>query len=69
MSDEPSRAAGGRAKKSLFAFPADKFPALTGIRAIAAYLVFFHHYTPSPAVLSAPVHDFLAEGHVGVSLF
>ena len=53
---------------SLYKFPAEKFPALTGIRAIAAYLVFFHHYARTPQV-SGPLWRFLGEGHVGVTLF
>jgi peptidoglycan/LPS O-acetylase OafA/YrhL len=46
------------------------FPALTGIRAIAAYMVFFHHFNPIPA--SAPtkwLHDFINEFHIGVTIF
>lgn len=46
------------------------FPALTGIRAIAAYMVFLHHYNP----LEAKVHESLIAGiinelHIGVTLF
>src|ERR1017187_3095360 len=52
----------------LYKFPAEKFPALTGIRAIAAYLVFFHHYAHTPQI-SGPLWRFLGEGHVGVTLF
>lgn len=42
-------------------------PALTGLRAIAAYLVFLHHY--NPAAPDTFVHRLLAQGYVGVSLF
>jgi peptidoglycan/LPS O-acetylase OafA/YrhL len=43
-------------------------PALTGLRAIAAYMVFWHHYLPpggQPGVLTR----ILAEGHIGVTIF
>lgn len=46
----------------------EKFPALTGVRAIAAYLVFVHHYADTPEV-SGPLYPFFAQGHVGVSVF
>ncbi len=46
----------------------DRFPALTGIRAIAAYLVFVHHYANTSQV-AGPLYRFLGEGHVGVTLF
>ena len=42
------------------------FPALTGIRAIAAYMVFIHHYNP---FTNAGLHDFFGEFHIGVTLF
>jgi peptidoglycan/LPS O-acetylase OafA/YrhL len=46
------------------------FPALTGIRAIAAYLVFFHHYTAEPHNSTAyGFMDFLHQGYIGVSIF
>lgn len=46
------------------------FPALTGLRAIAAYMVFIHHYNPfSAAVFGQYIHDFFQEFHVGVTLF
>ncbi|MFN7921534.1 MAG: acyltransferase family protein [Bryobacteraceae bacterium] len=53
----------GRAEKQ------DEFPALTGIRAIAAYLVFFFHFAPSPNLVGERVYHFAAEGHVGVTVF
>jgi hypothetical protein len=51
------------------AIPGGKFPALTGIRTVAAYLVFFHHSTPPPAIVTAPVASLLTVGHIGVALF
>ncbi|XZF12816.1 acyltransferase family protein [Chitinophagaceae bacterium MMS25-I14] len=42
-------------------------PALTGIRAIAAYLVFFHHYNRSE--FPATIVRFLWEFHIGVNIF
>ncbi len=44
-------------------------PALTGIRAIAAYLVFIYHFTPSPSFIGQTLYNFLHEFHVGVTLF
>ena len=44
-------------------------PALTGIRAIAAYLVFIYHFTPSSLVIGDTFHDFLHEMHIGVTMF
>ncbi len=55
-------------RSSLYRFSPEKYPALTGIRAIAAFLVFFHHYANTPQV-SGPLCGFLGEGHVGVTLF
>ncbi len=42
-------------------------PALTGVRAIAAYLVFFHHF--NQAGFSYPLFRILNEFHMGVTLF
>jgi peptidoglycan/LPS O-acetylase OafA/YrhL len=42
-------------------------PALTGIRAIAAYLVFFHHYNSND--FPATVRRMLWEFHIGVNIF
>lgn len=46
------------------------FPTLTGIRAIAAYMVYLHHYNPlrenlNDSVLSAMINEL----HIGVTLF
>ncbi len=45
------------------------FGALTGLRAVAAYLVFFHHYPP----VEVNIHPFFRcmaeQGYVGVSIF
>ncbi len=46
------------------------FPQLTGFRALAAAMVFFHHFNPAvehPFLIS--FYDFFSEMHVGVSLF
>ena len=46
------------------------FPALTGIRAIAAYMVFIHHRNPfSIAFFGKSIHNFFSEFHVGVTIF
>ncbi|MCC3157502.1 acyltransferase [Hymenobacter sp. 15J16-1T3B] len=42
-------------------------PALTGVRALAAYLVCLHHYNPYP--VGTWMDDALREFHVGVPLF
>lgn len=45
-------------------------PALTGIRAIAAYMVFIHHYNPfSEARFGYTVHSFFGQFHIGVTIF
>ena len=46
---------------------AHPIPALTGLRAIAAYAVFLHHYNPSPAGTFA--YRLFAQGYVGVTIF
>ncbi|WP_018620493.1 acyltransferase family protein [Spirosoma luteum] len=43
------------------------FPALTGLRAIAAYLVYLHHYNPaSTGTIAHRVYD---QGYIGVTIF
>ena len=42
-------------------------PALTGLRALAAYSVFLHHYNPAPAGTFA--YYLFRQGYVGVSAF
>ncbi len=46
------------------------FPALTGIRAIAAFMVFIHHFNPfNAAFFGETLNGFFAEFHVGVTIF
>ena len=55
--------------------PAKYLPALTGIRAIAAYMVFLHHFNPFrsfvnfPNTLGYKLHSFCNELHIGVTIF
>jgi peptidoglycan/LPS O-acetylase OafA/YrhL len=43
---------------------------LTGIRAIAAYMVFIHHYNPfSEARFGHTLHSFFGQFHIGVTIF
>ncbi len=52
--------------------PAEKnyYPALTGIRAIAAWLVFVHHDNPfAVRIFGTDIHNFFAEMHIGVTIF
>ena len=44
------------------------YPALTGVRAIAAYLVFFHHFNPIVDKQSF-AFLFIEQGHIGVTIF
>ncbi|RYU76070.1 acyltransferase family protein [Hymenobacter persicinus] len=44
------------------------FPALTGLRAVAAYLVFFHHFNPAPD-RSSFLFKFFDQGLVGINIF
>src|SRR5690606_2917117 len=45
------------------------FPALTGVRAVAAFLVFIHHMRPPDGVLPHFLQLYLTAGHIGVSIF
>ena len=45
------------------------YPALTGVRALAAYMVFLHHYNPFNETDSALLHKFVGRFHIGVSIF
>jgi len=46
------------------------FPALTGIRALAAFMVYIHHYNPfSVEIFGKYTHDFFSEFHIGVTIF
>ncbi len=46
------------------------FPALTGVRAIAAYLVFMHHYAALTLIKpNSTIYNFIEELHVGVTFF
>jgi peptidoglycan/LPS O-acetylase OafA/YrhL len=60
--------------------PKSYYPALTGIRAIAAYMVFFHHFNPfeirnptSPKLPQTAAVDYLLhfveQWHIGVTIF
>ncbi len=45
-------------------------PALTGIRAIAAYLVYLHHTNPFTVErFGSYIHSFIHQFHIGVSIF
>jgi len=46
------------------------FPALTGIRALAAFMVYIHHYNPfTIEIFGKYTHDFFSEFHIGVTIF
>ncbi|KAA9338905.1 acyltransferase family protein [Adhaeribacter soli] len=45
------------------------FPALTGVRALAAYLVFVHHVLPGRGILPEPIIQSMHAGQMGVSIF
>ncbi|MDB5269766.1 MAG: hypothetical protein JWP58_2806 [Hymenobacter sp.] len=46
------------------------FPALTGLRAVAAALVLAHHFNPlNPARVGWRLHSLVAEMHIGVTVF
>jgi peptidoglycan/LPS O-acetylase OafA/YrhL len=50
--------------------PASYFPALTGIRAISAFLVYVHHFHPfSEDLIGSRLFRILREAHIGVSIF
>jgi peptidoglycan/LPS O-acetylase OafA/YrhL len=45
------------------------FNALTGVRAIAAYMVFLHHFNPLTFMKGSFLYDFVQEFHIGVTIF
>lgn len=46
------------------------FPPLTGLRTVASVMVFLHHFNPfTPKIFGGPVHRFIQEFHVGVTIF
>jgi len=46
------------------------FPALTGVRTVAAGMIYLHHFNFfSPALFGNFIHDFVSEFHVGVTIF
>ena len=45
------------------------FPALTGVRALAATMVFWHHYLPSAQTWGWFIHSIFQELHIGVTIF
>jgi peptidoglycan/LPS O-acetylase OafA/YrhL len=45
------------------------FPALTGVRALAATMVFWHHYLPSARVVGWMARSIFEELHIGVTIF
>lgn len=49
----------------------EHFKSLTGIRAIAAFMVFFHHFNPSNkgSLLAKIMYNFFNEFHIGVTIF
>ena len=48
----------------------NNYPALTGVRAIAAYMVFIHHNDIfKENIFGKLIHDFFTEFHVGVTIF
>jgi peptidoglycan/LPS O-acetylase OafA/YrhL len=44
-------------------------PALTGVRAIAAWMVFIHHFIPFNATSNPLLHNLAFTFHIGVSVF
>jgi peptidoglycan/LPS O-acetylase OafA/YrhL len=49
--------------------PGPYYPALTGLRAVAAYAVFLFHFPPVAAGAAPTLFALFREGHIGVSLF
>ncbi len=46
------------------------WPALTGVRALAAFMVFLHHFNPfTPQIFGLYISNFFKELHIGVTLF
>ena len=58
------------AKQMISTKPNQYFPALTGVRALAAYMLFIHHYEPfDEANYGSVIYHFFREMHIGVALF
>ncbi|MFY0482906.1 acyltransferase family protein [Flavobacterium sp. PLA-1-15] len=48
----------------------NNFPALTGIRAVAAYMVYIHHTNPfSKTMFNGSLYGFFEQFHIGVTVF
>ena len=46
------------------------FPALTGVRAVAAFMVYMHHFNPfKTEIVGKNIHYFFDGFHIGVTLF
>lgn len=51
-------------------FNKDYLPALTGLRAVSAFMVYFHHFNPiKNRDNNSLLYDFFSEMHIGVTFF
>ena len=46
-----------------------KFDSLTSIRAVAAFMVYLHHFNPFIGIKTLYIGDFISEFHIGVTIF